>query len=408
MIRHSLASALVVSFVVALSAAEPESDLKVNLLLVNGRIWTGDPAKPEAAVLAIDNGRIVFVKTAEEWNQFEQRGLRVAADRVLDVGGKRVVPGFYDAHVHLLGTGMRLGQVRLKDAKDEAEFGRRLQEFDRSLPRDRWMLGGNWDHDRALGGVLPTAALIDKYVKDRPVFLNRYDGHMGVANSLALKEAGVTAKTGEVIGGVIYRKPGSDEPTGLLRDAAMSLMDRAIPPPDDAEIAEAVRRALAVIRQSGLTSVEDMDGSGTTTRHKLFQQYQWLAREGKLTCRIDLRWPILSWHELADVGLNANFGGDWLRIGGVKAFIDGSLGSSTAKFYEPYLNEPSSTGIFVTPLALLEPMVRNVDHAGLSIAVHCIGDRGNAEMLRIYANTIQANGARDRRFRIEHADRKST
>src|SRR5262249_34922807 len=159
----------------------------------------------------------------------------------------------------------------------EAEFGRLLQEFDKKLPRDRWMLGGNWDHDRALKGELPTAELLDKYVKDRPVFLNRYDGHMAVANTRALQLAGVTAKTANISGGVIYRKTGSDEPTGLLRDTAMGLVDRVVPPPSDAEIAEAVRGALAEMAANGVTSVQDMDGSGTATRRKLFQIYQQLA-----------------------------------------------------------------------------------------------------------------------------------
>lgn len=403
MIRYSIALAIVFTSVFIPSAAGQDADLKVDLLIVNARIWTGDPNKPDAAAMAIDHGRIVFVKTADEWTRLNKQGIHISADRTLDLGGKRVVPGLYDSHVHLLGTGMRLGQVALKDAKDEKEFGSRLQEFDRKLPRNRWMLGGNWDHDRALNGVLPTAALIDKYVKDRPVFLNRYDGHMGVANSRALQLAGIDAKTSNVVGGVIYRQAGSDEPTGLLRDLAMSLMDRAVPPPDDAEIAEAVRRALNAIRSNGVTSIQDMDGSAGSTRRKLFQQYQWLAKEGKLACRIDLRWPILSWRELGDLGINANFGNDWVRIGGVKGFIDGSLGSTTAKFFQPYLNEPNSTGIFVTPLALLQPLVVNADRAGISIAVHCIGDRGNAEMLRIYEDAIKINGPRDRRFRIEHA-----
>jgi predicted amidohydrolase YtcJ len=405
MARNSLVLAITLAgFALASSdGSEPESLLSADLLIVNARIWTGDAHKPEAAALAVNHGRIIFVKTAEEWDQMQKQGIRVKADRVLDLKGNRVVPGFYDSHVHFLGTGMRLGQVALKDAKDEEEFGRRLREFDQKLPRDRWMLGGNWDHDRALNGALPTAALIDKYVKDRPVFLNRYDGHMAVANTRALQLAGINAKTTDVMGGVIYRKPGTDQPTGLLRDAAMMLMDKAIPPPDDTEIAEAVRGALAMMRANGLTSVQDMDGSASATRRKLFRLYQWLAKEGKLTCRVDLRWPILSWRELADLGVTAGFGDDWVRIGGVKGFIDGSLGSTTAKFFQPYLNEPSSTGIFVTPLFILGPAVRNADKAGLSVAVHAIGDQGNAEMLNIYAEAAKANGSRDRRFRIEHA-----
>lgn len=390
-------------FLVSVVVARAEPQVAADLLVTNARIWTGDEKQPAAAVIAAVDGRILFVKTAEEWMKCREDGFAVAAKRTIDARGMRVVPGFYDSHVHLLGSGQRLAQVALKDARDEEEFGRRLKDFDAKLPRDRWMLGGNWDHDRALKGELPTAALIDRYVKDRPVLLRRYDGHMGVANTRALQMAGITAKSPNPIGGIIYRKPGSDEPTGLLRDSAMMLVDRVVPPPNDSEIAESVRNALAEIRANGITSVEDMDGSDAATRRKLFHLYQRLEAEGKLTCRIGLRWPLLSWKELVDIGVTANFGGDWLKIGGVKGFADGSLGSSTAKFFEPYLNEPNSRGIFVTPPLLLRTAIRQADKAGLSVAVHAIGDQGNAEILDIYAETIKADGVRDRRFRIEHA-----
>src|SRR5207249_2904521 len=151
----------------------------------------------------------------------------------------------------------------------ESEFGRRLKEFDAKLPRDRWILGGDWDHDRTFAGKLPTAAILDRYVPTRPVFVRRYDGHMALANSAALKRAGITAKTPDPPGGVIYRKPGTKEPSGLLRDNAMGLIDRLLPPITPAEIAEAVRAALAEARRVGVTSAQDMDGSGPHARRHL-------------------------------------------------------------------------------------------------------------------------------------------
>src|SRR5262249_44279926 len=154
---------------------------------------------------------------------------------------------------------------------DEAEFGRRLREFDRKLPPERWLLGGEWDHDRTFAGRLPTAELLDKYVPKRPVFLRRYDGHMALVNSHTLKLAGITADTRDPVGGVIYRKPGTKEPTGLLRDNAMGLVSALVPAPSDGEIAEAVRAALAEARRYGVTSVQDMDGSGSGTRVRLFR-----------------------------------------------------------------------------------------------------------------------------------------
>jgi predicted amidohydrolase YtcJ len=313
------------------------------------------------------------------------------------------VAGFHDSHVHLLNGGLGLARVNLKDARNEAEFGRRLKEFDAKLPKGRWMLGGLWDHDRTFDGKLPDAALLDRYAPDRPVFLRRYDGHMALANTRALKEAGITAKVADPPGGVIYRKPGTKEPTGLLRDNAMALVARLIPEPGSDEIAEAIRASLALARSVGVTSVVDMDGSGPATRQRLFRLYQRLARTGQLSLRIDLRWPLASWKSLADLGVEASFGSEWLRIGGLKGFVDGSLGSSTARMYSSYLNEPGSTGVYVTPLDALHRSVEAADRAGLNVAVHAIGDRANAELLDVFAAVIKKNGVRDRRFRVEHA-----
>ncbi len=400
MIRASLTSLLAWSFLcfAAFGADSGAPPVVADLVLLNGKIWTVNKAQPEAEALAAWHGRILRVgKNAEV------KPLIGPGTRILNLQGKRVVPGFYDSHVHLLGSGQRLGEVALKDAADEAEFGKRLREFDRKMPRDRWLTGGEWDHDRAFGGKLPTAELIDKYVMDRPVFLRRYDGHMAVANTRALKLAGVTAQTAEPSGGVIYRKPGSKEPTGLLRDNAMDLVDRLIPAPSDEEIFESVARALQEAAHAGVTSVQDMDGSGPDTRRRLFRHYQQLARAGQLTLRVDLRWPLPGWEELARLGAQVELGSDWVKIGGVKGFADGSLGSSTAKFFEPFLNEPGSTGVWLTPPNKMREYVLGADRAGLSIAVHAIGDRANAEMLDIYAEAIRVNGPRDRRSRIEHA-----
>jgi hypothetical protein len=368
------------------------------LILVGGQVWTGNRAAPEAEAIAVRGGRIIALGRNEEIKR-----LVGPTTRQINLAGKRVVPGFIDSHVHLLGSGSRLAQVALKDARDEAEFGKRLREFDKKLPSGRWMLGGEWDHDRTFAGKLPDAALLDKYVPTRPVFLRRYDGHMALANSAALKLAGITAKTDDPRGGIIYRKPDSKEPTGLLRENAMGLVDRLIPPPADDEIAEAIRAALAEARSVGVTAVVDMDGSDSETRRRLFRLYQRLERSGTLSLRIDLRWPLPQWKELADLGIQAGFGSDHVRIGGLKGFIDGSLGSSTAKMFKPYVNEPTSTGVYVTPPGRLREYILAADRAGLNVAVHAIGDRANSDLLDIFAEVAKKNGPRDRRFRIEHA-----
>jgi predicted amidohydrolase YtcJ len=396
--RSIIAAFAAIALVAWPAKAAPPANALAELIVVNGRLWTVDPSRPEAQALALWQGRIVAVGS-----DADVRALAGPATKVIDLHGRRVLPGFYDSHVHLLSSGMRLAQVALKDAPNEAEFGKRLVAFDRKMPRDRWLLGGEWDHDRTFNGQLPTAELIDKYVPDRPVFLRRYDGHMGVANTRALKLGGITAATPDPAGGVIYRKPNSKAPSGILRDNAMDLLDKITPEPSEAEIVEGVKAALAEARQCGVTSVQDMDGSDAPTRRALFRLYQHLVRTGQMTVRVDFRWPLALWDDVAKLGVQADFGNDFVRIGGVKGFMDGSLGSSTAKMFEPFVNEPGSTGVWVTPREQMRQWVIAADKAGLSVAIHAIGDQANAELLDIFAEAVRVNGPRDRRFRIEHA-----
>jgi predicted amidohydrolase YtcJ len=379
------------------AAAEDGRAVFADLAVLHSKVWTVTPEHPEAQAIAILNGRILAVGSDREI-----QSLVAPQTKVIDAKGRRVTPGFYDSHVHLLGAGQRLAQVVLKDAADEAEFGRRLRDIDQKLPRDRWLLGGDWDHDRTFAGVLPTASLLDRYVSDRPAFLRRYDGHMALANTRALKLAGIVAKTPDPAGGVIVRMPGGQEPSGILRDNAMELVSRLIPPTSEDEIAESVQRALTHLAVNGVTSVQDMDGSPRAARMQLFRHYQDLARKEKLTCRIDLRWPLADWQELANLGIEAGFGNDWIKIAGVKGFMDGSLGSCTAKMFDPYLNE-KTTGVFVTPPGTMRELILGADRAGISVAVHAIGDRANAALLDIFQTAEKQNGPRDRRFRIEHA-----
>ncbi len=387
------------SSILLLALLTPGADPPVaaDLVVHNGKVWTGDPAKPDAQAVAVWRDRILKVGT-----DAEVKALAGANTKLIDLKGGRLVPGFYDSHVHFLGGGLSLSRIDLKDARDEAEFGKRLVAFDKNTSRERWIVGGLWDHDRTFKGELPTAATIDKFVKDRPVFIRRYDGHMGLANSAAMKLAGITADTKDPPGGVIYRLADGKTPSGVLKDNAMSLVDRLIPEPGDEEILEAVYAAQKAAAEVGVTSVQDMDGSGAETRRKLFRIYQRLARLGKLTCRIDLRWPMEAHKELANAGVAADFGTDFVRIGGVKGFMDGSLGSSTAKMFAPYETDAKSTGVYVTEPDTVRSYIRSTDAAGLNVCVHAIGDQANAVLLDTFAAVAKQNGPKDRRFRIEH------
>jgi predicted amidohydrolase YtcJ len=398
-IRGLVLLCVVSATVLADKPSKNAGPVAADLVLINGKIWTvAKSARPECQAVAVWRDRIMAAGT-----NADVRPLVGPRTRVIDLQGRRVVPGFHDSHVHFLGGGLQLSQVSLKDAPNEEEFGKRLQAFDRKLPRDRWLLGDDWDHDRTFAGKLPTAELIDKYVADRPVFLRRYDGHMAVVNSRVLKLASISATTVDPPGGVIYRKPNSKEPTGVLRDNAMDLVSARIPPPSREAIVEAVRAALTEAHRVGVTSVEDMDGSSDAVRLQLFHLYQELAGTDQLGVRIGLYWPLAEWNRLARMGVAKGFGDEWVKIGGVKGFVDGSLGSSTAKMFEPFLNEPGSRGVYVTPLAKLREYILGADKAGLSVAVHAIGDQANAEILDIFGEVAGQDGARDRRLRVEHA-----
>lgn len=368
------------------------SPVKADVVLVGGKIWTGEKDRPEVQSLAVWSDRILQVGT-----DAELAPLIGPKTQIIQLKGKRVVPGFHDSHLHFLSGGQQLSQVDLKDAKDEAEFGRRLREFDQKTPRDRWLLGGNWDHDRTFNGALPTAAVVDKYVKDRPIFIRRYDGHMALANSAALKLAGVTAETKEASGGVIYRLADGKTPSGILKDNSMSLVSRLIPEPNEEAIQEAALAALRALAENGITSAQDMSGS-----RELFRVLQRLTRSGRMTARLDLHWPGGGRQDFTRLGVEDNFGSAYLRLGGIKFFVDGSLGSSTAKMYAPYVGEPKNTGVFVNQPDALMAMVKQADRAGLSVSTHAIGDEANAVLLDIYEQVAKENGPRDRRFTIEH------
>jgi predicted amidohydrolase YtcJ len=374
-------------------AAKPA--LAADLIIVNANVRTMNAPQPAADAIAILGRRIIAVGSNDEIKK-----LSGTNSRTIDAQGQLVLPGFNDAHVHFMSGGFQLSSVDLRDAKSPEEFAQRIRDFAAALPPGRWVTGGDWDHESWPEANLPTKELIDRYTPNTPVFVNRLDIHMALANSVALKLAGVTRATKDPDGGVIVRDPKTGEPTGILKDAAQSFVWKVIPAPSFEEKLSAARAATKHAASLGVTSVQDMS-SGVDVG-----VYQTLLDRGELKTRIYAVWPLPSWDRLARTGVRAHFGSAMLRTGGLKGFADGSLGSTTALFLDPYLDEPNTSGIPSDEMfpdgAMLE-RVRGADRAGLQVLIHAIGDRANDRVLSIYEQVQKEEGERDRRFRIEHA-----
>ncbi|MFN2456145.1 MAG: amidohydrolase [Pyrinomonadaceae bacterium] len=395
---NALISFLVVTCLLASSfyaLADERQVVAADLIIVNANIHTMDARRPVASAVAVYGNRIAAIGSNEEI-----RKLANAKTRVIDAGGRVVLPGFNDSHVHFLSGGFQLSSVDLRDARSPQEFAERLRAFAQKSARGRWITGGDWDHERWPNAPLPTRELIDAFTPDTPVFVNRLDGHMSLANSLALKLAGVTRETKDPPGGLIVRDPKTGEPTGILKDAAMSFVYKVIPEPSTEEKLSAARAATDHAARLGVTSVQDMSAGSDVGI------YQMLLNEGRLKTRIYAVSPLPTWERLARTGVHAPFGNDMLRIGGLKGFADGSLGSTTAFFFDPYNDAPATRGLpadEMFPEGAMQERVRNADRLGLQVMIHAIGDRANDSILSIYERIIKENPARDRRFRIEHA-----
>ena len=361
-------------------------------LVVYGRIWTGDPVRPWADALAVSGDRIVQLGTRRQ-----MLGRIGRTTRIIDAGRNLVTPGFGDAHTHFLDGGFQLTSVDLRDADSPAEFIRRIAAFARTVPEEGWITGGDWDHERWPGATLPRHEWIDSVTRGRAVFVQRLDGHMGVANAYALRLAGITRDTPNPPGGLIVKDSITGEPTGVLKDNAMDRIFAVIPPPTQAQSDSALARAMRHAVAHGVTQVHvmaDWDAFAVFRRARL---------RNSLLTRVRAYVQIGGWRRLADTVRAAGRGDAWFNWGGLKGFMDGSLGSTTAAFYEPYLDAPSTRGFLVTDSATRLQEIISADSAGLQVAVHAIGDRANAMLLGFYEQAIRQNGTRDRRFRIEHA-----
>jgi predicted amidohydrolase YtcJ len=384
-------------YVMSLGVLAAACSKPADIVIVNGVVWTGaSSGNPVPGAVAITGGRIVAVGDSAQVARHAGGGTEV-----LDARGGLVMPGFADGHTHFIDGGFQLASVDLRDAATPAEFVWRLGEYAARLRPGEWIVGGDWDHELWPGAPLPRRAWIDSVTPRNPVFVNRLDGHMALANTAALRAAGVTRDTRTPPGGEIVRDARTREPLGIFKDQAMGLIDEAIPVPSPEQYDSALARALAHAASLGVTATAHVSASWED-----WASYRRLKDAGRLSLRAALFFPLDEWRDVADTVARAGAGDDALWIGGLKGYVDGSAGSRTAYFFEPFADSAGYAGLMQTSEADLRAWIGGADSAGLRIAVHAIGDRANALLLEVLDSVGRAHnvdGPRDRRFRNEHA-----
>jgi len=377
-----------------LSLAACSPPRTADIMITGGVVWTGlSSGGPQRGAVAIARGKILAVGDSAELARYV--GPRT---EVVRADGGLVLPGLADAHTHFTDGGFQLASLDLRDAATPQEFVRRIAAFAQTRKRGEWILGGDWDHTLWRGAPLPRHEWIDSVTPDNPVFVNRLDGHEALANAAAMKAAGVTRGTAAPAGGEIVRDARTGEPIGIFKDRALDLIGRAIPPPSPEQRDSALARALAHAASLGVTATAHMSASWED-----LASYRRLERAGRLTLRVAVYLPLESWRTVADTVGRLGPGDDWVKIGGLKGYMDGSAGSRTAYFFQPYSDSAGYSGLLQHPEADMRQWIGAADAAGLQIAVHAIGDRANAILLAIYDSVARAHGPRDRRFRVEHA-----
>ena len=375
--------------------ARAQTKPAADLIITNAKIWTVDKTRPHAEALAVLGDRIVAVGSAADVDTWHG-----PQTKVLDAQGKLLLPGFNDAHVHFVDGGDHLQAVQLKDAASPAEFARRIGDRAKTTAKGEWIIGGDWDEQKWSPPNLPTKELVDAVTPDIPVWVNRYDGHESLANSVTLRLAGITAKTADPPGGQIVRDE-QGNPTGVLKDAAQDLVNKVMPPMTPAHRLRAIHQAMDHAASLGVTSVQDMNPSYDDVK-----AYAELQEQNALTVRIYAAPMETNWKDQARVGIRHAFGTPLLRMGAVKGYADGSLGSETAYFFDPYTDAPNTHGLLsdeMHPVSAMQQRLRGADAAGLQLCVHAIGDRAISMTLDIFAQIEKTNGKRDRRWRIEHS-----
>ena len=369
------------------------------ILFLNGNIYTMDAAQPRAQALAIDtmSGRILAVGDNDE-----VRRVGGSHAELVDLRGKTLLPGFIDAHIHLTYAAYRSYYVNAGTCLNEDEVANLVRQRATQTPAGQWIQGGQWNKNVWPGQHFPTKVSLDIAAPEHPVALASKDGHLLWVNSLALQRAGITAETSDPSNGAILRDS-TGEPTGILQEeGATSLVYDVIDKRDPTLTRHLVQGKLKELQQSGLTTIHDMEGSDTLA---LFQQ---LREEGALGMRVHMILPRKMLPELRELGLRTGFGDDMLRLGGIKIFADGTLGSQTAAMLDSFEDNPGNHGILVLPEQEMNETVRAAAELGMSIAIHAIGDRAahvalnSFELAQRHLDETQAAKAPRLRYRLEH------
>lgn len=363
-----------------------------DLILFNGKIFTVDEANPWAEACAIKDGTFLAVGHSDSMDSYAGKNTEK-----INLKGRLVLPGFNDAHVHFSDGGFYLLGIELRDARDEQDFAQKVKHYVGTINKGEWITGGNWDHEAWPSQKHPTKELIDSITKDNPVFVQRLDGHIALANSLALKKAGITKDTPNPQGGEIAKDPKTGEPTGILKDAAQSLVYSVIPDNTKDQVKKAIIAAMKHANKFGVTSIQDNSSAMD------YEIYQELLKKNELTVRVNAWRPIDLYKDFAEKGISPSHGNDMLRLGTMKVFVDGSMGAGTALFFEPYSDDPSTRGLPIYPEQELYDLIKKADATGLQIAAHAIGDKANAWILNAFEQAFAENGMRQARHRIEHS-----
>jgi len=369
--------------------------LYADLVVLNGNVITMDDENPRAEAIAVKDGKIVFVGSSREVREF-------IGDKtqVIDLKGRTVVPGFIDTHIHLIGFGFSLMWIDLRDVTSIEELKRKVKQRAESTPEGKWILGRGWDQEKFVEKRYPNRWDLDEVAPSNPVMLRRVCGHICVVNSKALEIAGITKDTPDPDGGKIDRDE-NGEPTGILREKAMSLVWEKLPSPTLEESLKAAELACMEAVKHGITTVHFV--SATPEEFKLLQL---LKRMGKLNLRVCLYMGGKILDHVLSLGVMRGFGDDFLKINGIKLLVDGSLGARTAALREPYADDPknpNNRGILVMPYDELKNLVEKVHSAGLQLAIHGIGDRAIELIINAVEEALNKNPRTNHRHRIEHA-----